>query len=64
MRKHKHQHRPSLENEIITAVVILYLFIAAVMVTMHYIQPSGQETVTSSTSPAHSERSIRKLETR
>lgn len=62
MKKYKRQHRPSLENEIITAVVILYLFIAAVMVTMHYIQPPGQETVTSSTSPSHSEQSIRKPE--
>lgn len=64
MKKYKRQHRSSLENEIITAVVILYLFIATVMVTMHYIQPSGQETVTSSTSPSHSEQSIHKPETR
>ena len=49
--------RRSLENEIIIAVVILYLLIAGVMVAIHYMQPKGQETSTSSTSPSHSDQS-------
>jgi hypothetical protein len=43
----------NLENEIITAVVVLYLFLSAVIVLVHYLQPEGQETKTSS--PAHAE---------
>jgi hypothetical protein len=49
--------RRSLEREIIVAVVVLYLMITGVMVTVHYLQPLGQETATSSRSPSHSERS-------
>lgn len=48
--------RRSLEREIITAVVVLYLLITGVMVFVHYMQPAGQETTTSSASPSHSER--------
>lgn len=51
--------RRSLEREIIMAVIVLYLMITGVMVTVHYIQPAGQETATSSRSPSHSERSVR-----
>ncbi len=51
--------RRSLEREIIIAVIVLYLMITGVMVTVHYIQPLGQETATSSRSPSHSERSVR-----
>ena len=51
--------RRSLEREIIIAVVVLYLMITGVMVTVHYIQPSGQQTKTSSCTPSHSERSPR-----
>ncbi len=51
--------RRSLEREIIVAVIVLYLMITGVMVTVHYMQPSGQETTTSSSSPSHSERSSR-----
>ena len=51
--------RHSLEREIIIAVIVLYLMITGVMVTVHYIQPLGRETVTSSTSPSHTERSAR-----
>jgi hypothetical protein len=43
----------NLENEIIAAVVVLYLFLSAVIVLVHYLQPEGQETKTSS--PAHTE---------
>ena len=51
--------RRSLEREIIIAVIVLYLMITGVMVTVHYIQPPGQATTTSSGSPSHSERSAR-----
>jgi hypothetical protein len=43
----------NLENEIIAAVVVLYLFLSAVIVLVHYLQPEDQETQTSS--PAHAE---------
>jgi hypothetical protein len=34
--------------------------ITGVMVTVHYTQPAGQGTATSSTSPSHGEQSNRK----
>ncbi len=43
----------STENEVITAVIVLYLLIVAVMVVVHYIQPSDQKTESSSTSVSH-----------
>jgi hypothetical protein len=43
----------NLENEIIAAVVVLYLLLSVVIVLVHYLQPEGQETKTSS--PAHTE---------
>jgi hypothetical protein len=43
----------NLENEIILAVVILYVLLSAAIVIVHYAQPEGQETQTSS--PSHSE---------
>ena len=43
----------NLENEIIAAVVVLYLFLSAVIVLVHYLQPEDQVTKTSS--PAHAE---------
>lgn len=46
----------SLETEVIAAVVILYLVICGVMLAIHWLQPVGQETVTSSSSPSHAER--------
>jgi len=54
------QRRRSLEREIIIAVIVLYLMITGVMVTVHYTQPAGQGTATSSTSPSHGEQSRRK----
>ena len=45
--------KPSLEREVISAVTILYALICAAMLATHYLQPDGQETVTSSMSPAH-----------
>ena len=38
----------NLENEIIAAVVVLYLFLSAVIVLVHYLQPEDQETRSSS----------------
>ena len=46
-------HRFSIEQEVITAIVVLYLSIAAIMIVVHYIQPANQLTVTSSSSPSH-----------
>ena len=43
----------NLENEIIAAVVVLYLFLSVVIVLVHYLPPEGQET--KSSSPAHAE---------
>ncbi len=43
----------NLENEIIAAVVVLYLLLSAAIVLVHYLQPEGLETKTSS--PAHTE---------
>ena len=48
----KNQH-PSLEREVIFSVTILYVLICVGVVAIHYLQPVGQETVTSSTSPSH-----------
>lgn len=45
-----------LENEVIFAVVILYVLLSAVMLVIHHLQPAGVETQTSSTSPSHEER--------
>lgn len=42
----------SLEREVILAVVILYVLICAVMLAVHYLEPGGPVTVTSSTSPS------------
>lgn len=49
--------RRTIEREIIFAVIVLYLIITGVMVVVHYLQPQGQQTATSSSSPAHSDRS-------
>lgn len=42
----------SLEREVILAVVILYLGICAVMLGLHFVEPGGSATTTSSTSPS------------
>ena len=59
MPKPSTQHRRSLEREVIIAVIVLYLMITGVMVTVHYVQPPGQPTATSSGSPSHGGRSSR-----
>jgi hypothetical protein len=46
----------SLENEVILAVIALYLLLALVMTVVHYIQPSEQIATTSSMSPSHREK--------
>lgn len=43
----------NLEREVINAVMILYALICIAMLAIHYLQPAGQATETSSTSPAH-----------
>lgn len=45
--------KSNLEQEVIVAVVILYLLIMGAMLAIHHLQPAGQETKTSSTSPSH-----------
>lgn len=42
----------SLEREVILAVVILYLGICAVMLGLHFMEPSGPATSSSSMSPS------------
>jgi hypothetical protein len=43
----------NLEREVINAVMILYALISITMLAIHYLQPAGQGTETSSTAPAH-----------
>jgi preprotein translocase subunit SecG len=64
MKKSPPPSRRSLENEVIFAVVVLYLLLAFVMIGVHYMQPSKQETATSSTSPSHSEQKPGKSDTK
>lgn len=45
--------KSQLENEVILAVVILYVLLSAVLLGIHHLQPPDSETRTSSTSPAH-----------
>lgn len=51
----------SLENEVILAVIVLYLLLALVMTVVHYVQPAEQKTVTSSMSPSHNEKNSASL---
>ncbi|MGH8683713.1 MAG: hypothetical protein ACREUM_00020 [Nitrosospira sp.] len=60
-KKNHSQPSRSLENEVILAVVVLYLLLAIVMTVVHYIQPAEQETITSSTSPSHNEKNSRQI---
>jgi hypothetical protein len=48
--------KPTLEREVITAVITLYLLLCGMLLGMHYWrlwQPDAQKTVTSSSSPSH-----------
>ncbi|TAL35933.1 MAG: hypothetical protein EPN97_06745 [Alphaproteobacteria bacterium] len=56
----KEKKRDSLEREVIVAVTILYLLIMGAVLAIHYLQPEGQETVTSSPSPSQSHFSVDK----
>lgn len=47
-----------LENEIILAVVILYVVLSGALLLVHHLQPDEVETKTSSTSPSHGEFAI------
>lgn len=53
MTKPSKRKASNLEREVINAVMILYALICIAMLAIHYLQPAGQETGTSSTSPAH-----------
>lgn len=46
----------SLERQVIVSVIVLYLLITLAMLGIHYLQPAGTETETSSSSPSHSSR--------
>lgn len=49
-------HASKLENEVILAVVMLYVLISGAMLAIHHLQPDNTVTVTSSTSPSHAAR--------
>jgi hypothetical protein len=53
MKKNPPPHRRSLENEVILAVILLYLLIAVVMIGVHYMQAFRQKTASSSSSISH-----------
>ena len=42
-----------LENEVILAVVALYVLISGALLTIHHLQPEDAVTLSSSTSPSH-----------
>jgi len=42
-----------LENEVILAVVALYLMISGALLAIHHLQPADAVTLTSSPSPSH-----------
>ncbi len=46
----------ALETEVILAVIGLYIFIAGVLLLIHFLQPADRETRTSSPSPSHADR--------
>jgi hypothetical protein len=54
----------NLEREVIVAVIVLYLIICAAMLGIHYWQPGGSATETSSTSPAHEAQAAKPVEPR
>ncbi len=52
-RERPNVKKSRLENEVILAVVILYVLLSAALLAIHHIQPTETETRTSSTSPSH-----------
>lgn len=55
MRKRRNSSA-DLEREVILSVIILYVLICAAMIGIHYLQPGGTATVTSSSSLSHADR--------
>lgn len=55
MRKRRNASA-DLEREVILSVIILYVLICAAMIGIHYLQPGGTATSTSSSSPSHADR--------
>ena len=55
-RERPNVRKSRLENEVILAVVILYVLLSAALLAIHHIQPTETETRTSSTSPSHEAR--------
>ncbi len=55
MRKRRNSSA-DLEREVILSVIILYVLICVAMIGIHYLQPGGTATVTSSSSPSHADR--------
>lgn len=54
MKRDRPPTKPSrLENEVILAVVMLYVLLSAAMLVIHYVHPAGTPTQSSSTSPSH-----------
>jgi hypothetical protein len=51
--KQEKPRKSSLEREVIIAVSVLYLLMMGALLAIHYLQPSGQAGVTSSSSPSH-----------
>lgn len=49
----KNKIAPTLEREVITSTIALYLLICGALFAVHHFQPPGQETTTSSSSPSH-----------
>ncbi|SOD40781.1 hypothetical protein [Nitrosovibrio sp. Nv4] len=64
LKKNLSRNNRSLENEVILAVIVLYLLLALVMTVVHYVQPAEQQTVTSSMSPSHNEKNPASLKGR
>jgi hypothetical protein len=52
-RERRNIRKSRLENEVILAVVILYVLLSAALLALHHIQPTETETRTSLTSPSH-----------
>ncbi|MDP9195512.1 MAG: hypothetical protein M3O22_01900 [Pseudomonadota bacterium] len=58
MATEKEKRRYSLEREVILAVLVLYGAMSLILLAIHYLQPEGTTTVTSSPSPAHEHFSV------
>jgi hypothetical protein len=61
--KKPRRKRSSLENEVLIALSVLYLLICAAILSIHYLQPEGRETLTSSPSSSHGHFSVKGRQT-